>query len=478
MPPKTSHPHRLHPHLITHLHRLVRNLTWLRRSHLLQRRLRSPSQIPAGHHHHHLHLRNRTCPWLIFPHPRRSSLQAWSLALWSPAAPWLPPLPLPALPKPHPSKLKPLHQHHLHLQLQLVLFQNLWPSSLRRTLWARTVGLPGRMLAHLWSHPHSCRWYGFALWVLPQGHQVHLQGHQLHRSHFEEPCQGGPAQCLPPPLGSMQPSDSRPPAWLPLRALEVPCPLDHQRQSHGLHNLLPPRPASSSPRAPKNCSLSGRCLLRPRLTSSGIWWLNSGAFQSSGHHRLRRSLPRLPHLWPASPLWESLLPPPVFLGLSLLVLQPPTGSLTLRTGLRGSWLRMEVCSWLVQRRWAPLVQIHRRDWSDLQLALLTHPRNTISQGPEQLQGRKDTAHSLRKDACSLNLHSLPCLCKPGVAHPPSHPSLMPFPERIHLQQSVSLGLSLILKKVAGGSGWLCPTPTQGHRGGSRTRLFCFMLRIT
>lgn len=42
------------------------------------------------------------------------------------------------------------------------------------------------------------------------------------------------------------------------------------------------------------------------------------------------------------------------------------------------------------------------------------------------------------------------------------PSLMPFPERIHLQQPFSLGLSLI-SKVAGGSGWLCPTPHPGPK---------------
>jgi hypothetical protein len=38
------------------------------------------------------------------------------------------------------------------------------------------------------------------------------------------------------------------------------------------------------------------------------------------------------------------------------------------------------------------------------------------------------------------------------------PPLMPFPERIHLQQPFSLSLSLHLKKVGGGRGWLCPTP--------------------
>lgn len=274
-------------------------------------------------------------------------MQALSLVLWSPAAPRLPALQLLACPNP----LQQLQQLHL----QLVLCQNLWPSSLRRTR-ARTVGLPGRMLAHLWSHRRSCRWSGYALWVLPQAFRI-LRVHQPLRSLCEEPCLGGPAQCLLPPLGSMLPSDSRPPAWLPVRALEVLCPLERQRQSHGLHSLLPPRPALSSPKAPKNCSLRGPCPLRPRLTSSGIWWLNFGAFQSSGHPRPRRSLPKLPHLWPENPLWESLLPPPVFPGRSLLLLHPPTGSLTLRTGLRGSWQRMEACSWLLRRRWAPLVQV-------------------------------------------------------------------------------------------------------------------------
>lgn len=329
MPPKTSHPHPPHPHLIIHPHRLLRNQRCLRRSHLLQRLLRS-FQIRAGHHHPHLHLRNRTCRWLTFPRLRKSSsLQALSLAPWSPVALRLPSPQMLACPKP----LHQLHQFHL----QLVLCQNLWPSSLRRTRQrARAVGLPGRMPAHLWSHPRSCRWSGFALWVLPQGLQILLQVHQPLRSLFEEPCLAGPAQCLLPPLGSMLPSDSRPPAWLPVRALEVLCPLEHQRQSHGLHSLLPPRPALSSPRAPRNCSLRDPCPLRPRLTSNAIWWLNLGAFQSSGLPRPRRSLPRLPHLWLENPLWESLLPPPVFPGRSLLMLHPPMGSLTLRTGLKGS----------------------------------------------------------------------------------------------------------------------------------------------
>lgn len=260
MPSKTSHPHHPHPHLTIHPHHLLRSQRCLRSSHLLQKLLRRSFQIQAGHHHHHLHLRNRTCRWLTFPHLRRSSLQALSLVLWSPATPRLPPLQLLACPKP----LQLLQQLHL----QLVLCQNLWPSSLRRT-WARTVGPPGRMLAHLWSHPRSCRWSGFALWVLPQGFQILLRVHRPLRSLCEEPCLGGPAQCLLPP-GSMLPSDSRPPAWLPVRALEVLCRLERQRQSHGLHSLLPLRPALSSPRAPENCSLRGPCPLRPRLTSSGI----------------------------------------------------------------------------------------------------------------------------------------------------------------------------------------------------------------
>lgn len=268
MPLKTSHLHHPPLHLTIHLHHLLRGWRCWRRSHLLQRLLRSPFQIPAGHHHHLPRLRTRTCPWLTFPHRRRSSsLWALSLALWSPAALWASSPQLLA----HP---KPLHRLH-RLHLQLALFQTLWPSSLRRTLRPRTVGLPGRMLAHPWSHPRFCRWYGFALWVLPQGFQVRLQVPQPPRSRCEEPCLGGPAQCLRPPLGSMLPSDSKPLAWLPVRALEVFCLLAHQRQSHGLHSLhsrlLPPRPASSSPRAPKNCSLSGLCPLRPRLTSSEIW---------------------------------------------------------------------------------------------------------------------------------------------------------------------------------------------------------------
>lgn len=266
MPPQTRHPHHPHPRLIIHPHHLVRSLRRLRRFHLPQRLLWRPSQILTGHHHHLPHLRTRTCPWLTSPLLRRSfSLQAPSLALQNPAALWMP---LPQL-LVHPKLLHLLHQLR-RLHLLLVLFQNLWPSFLRRTLWPRTVGLPGRMQAHLWSHPRCCRWCGFALWVLPQGYRVHLQAHQPPRSHCEEPCQGGRAQSLLP-LGFMLPSDSRPPAWLQVKVPETLCPLDHQRQSHGLHSLLPPRPASSSPRAPRNCSSSGPCPLRPRLTSRGIW---------------------------------------------------------------------------------------------------------------------------------------------------------------------------------------------------------------
>lgn len=312
------------------------------RSHLLRKLLRRSFQIRAGHHHRHLRLRNRTCRWLTFPRLRRSSSQqALSPTPWSPAAPRLPSLQLLAC----PNRLRRLRRLHL----QLALCQNLWPSSLRRTRWARTVALPGRTLAHLWSHPRSCRWSGFALWRLSQGFRLLLRVHQPLRSLCEEPCLGGPARCLLPPLASMLLSGSRPPAWLPVRILEVLCPLEHQRPSLGRHSLLPPRPALFSPRARKNCSLRGPCPLRPRPTSSGIWWLNFGAFQSCGHPRPRRSLPRPPHPWPANPLWESLLPPPVFPGRSLLLRHPPMGSLTLRTGLRESWL--------LQRRWLPLVQV-------------------------------------------------------------------------------------------------------------------------
>lgn len=270
----------------------------------------------------------------------------------------------------------------------------------------------------------------------------------------------------------MLPSDSRPPAWLPVRALQVLCPLEHQRQNHGHHSPLPPRPALSSPRAPKNCSSRGPCLLRPRLTSSGIWWLNFGAFQSSGHHpRPRRSLPRLPHQWPANPQWEFLLRPPVFPGWSLLLFHRPMGSLTLRTGLKGSWQRMEVCSWLLQRRWAPLVQIHRRSWSD-------HHHSTGPADPSQgyslsgtraaLRKRGSGRHNLRQDACGLNLHSLPCLCKPGVAHPPSYPS----PPCLFLKGSPSSSPSAsALAPLEEGSWWEGvavshpPPRPQGHSGG-------------
>lgn len=63
------------------------------------------------------------------------------------------------------------------------------------------------------------------------------------------------------------------------------------------------------------------------------------------------------------------------------------------------------------------------------------------------------------------------------------PPLMPSPERIHLQQPFSLGLSLLLKKVAGGSVWLSPPhPHPGPRatvvgGEPNSCLFCFMSGI-
>lgn len=144
-------------------------------------------------------------------------------------------------------------------------------------------------------------------------------------------------------------------------------PMDHLRPSHGPPNPLPPQPASSSPRALRSCSWSGPCPLRPLLTSSGIWWQNFGVSQSSGHPRLPRSHPRLPHLWPASPLGGYLHPPPLaFLGLSP-QLPPAMGSLMPRTGLKGSWQRMEVlCTWWAPRSRSHLAQTHRKSWSDHQ----------------------------------------------------------------------------------------------------------------
>lgn len=64
----------------------------------------------------------------------------------------------------------------------------------------------------------------------------------------------------------------------------------------------------------------------------------------------------------------------------------------------------------------------------------------------------------RKDACSLNLHGLQCVCKPGL-----DPVLQVIQLSCLLPNGVtsgschlSLGLSLILKEVAGGSGRLRP----------------------
>lgn len=124
-------------------------------------------------------------------------------------------------------------------------------------------------------------------------------------------------------------------------------------------------------------------------------------------------------------------------------------------------------------------QIHRRNWSDRHTTGTADPSQGYNLSGTRAAPRKRGSGRLnpRQDACSLNLHSFPCLCKPGVAHPPSYPSLMPFPERIHLQQPFSFGLSLISKKVAGGSGWLCPTPTQAPRPWrweQSSCLFCFM----
>lgn len=132
MPPKMSHPHHPHPHLTIHPHHLLRSRRCWRRPHLLRKLLWRSFQIPAGRRHHHLHLRNRTCRWLTSPLLRRSSsMQALSLALWSPAALRLPSPQLLACPR-------LLRQLHL-----LVLDQNLWPGSHRRTQWASTAGLQG-----------------------------------------------------------------------------------------------------------------------------------------------------------------------------------------------------------------------------------------------------------------------------------------------------------------------------------------------
>lgn len=378
MPPKTSHPHRPRP-LPTILPRHpLKSQRWSRPC-LPQRLQRSPSKTPAGPHPRLLHLRSRTCPWRTSPHLRRPSslwLALSQQALQASQSPSVPRLLRPSrlLSLPRASSLVP-QSHHLQLRQRpplLVLTQGLWPKSLGRNqrAAAKAVQLPGRMPVRPWSPPHSCRWCGCALWVLLWERQPRQPGLLPPRSRYEGPCRGGPARRLPPPQGSMLLSDSRPPVWQPAGTLGVPSRMDHLRRSHGLPSPLPQWPASSSPRVPRSCSWSGRCPPRPGLTSNGTWWLNFGTSQSSGHPKPQRSHLKLPHLWPASPLGGSHHPPPLpLLGLSLFLALPPMGSFMLRTGLRGSWRRMEVsCSWWGprSRSWPRLAQTHRKSWSDHQ----------------------------------------------------------------------------------------------------------------
>lgn len=113
-------------------------------------------------------------------------------------------------------------------------------------------------------------------------------------------------------------------------------------------------------------------------------------------------------------------------------------------------------------------QIHRRNWSDCHHSTGTaDPSQGYSLSGTRAAPRKRGSgrHNLRQDACGLNLHNLPSMFMQAWCCPSSKlplPSCL-FPERIHLQQPFSLGLSLLLKKVAGGSGWLCPTPTLAPR---------------
>lgn len=249
--------------------------------------------MPAGPRHHHLCPRSRTCPWLTSPLPRRPSL--WlAPSLQTPLLPRSQaarqPQPLPrvscrAAPSPHqprrPHQPHQLHQPHQPHQphLQPVLFLGLQPSSPERNRWAavaKAVVPLGRMWAHPWSRPRCCRWYGYAPWVRPLGpppqrHRRHNhRGWQPPRSPCGGPCLDGPALHLLL-QGCMLLCDSRRPAWLPPTACWVPSLVAHLRQNPGLPNLLPPLPASSSPRAPRSCSWSGPCLPRPRLTCSGKW---------------------------------------------------------------------------------------------------------------------------------------------------------------------------------------------------------------
>lgn len=73
-----------------------------------------------------------------------------------------------------------------------------------------------------------------------------------------------------------------------------------------------------------------------------------------------------------------------------------------------------------------------------QPALLTHPRDSVSQGPEQLQGREDLADTTqdRMPAALIStaFHVYASLVLPILQ---VSPPFMPFPGRIHLQRPFS-----------------------------------------
>ena len=232
------------------------------------RPLRCPSKIPTGPLPHLLPQRSRTCPWPTSHHPRKPFSLWLALSLQGLHPSQRPPYLL------FPSRTSPLVPQTLlqprQPHLLPALSQGSWPRPLGRSRWAaaRVGAFPGRMPAHPWSHPHSCRRFGCALWALPRWLQIQHRGHHPPRSHSEGPFQGGLALHLRHPWGSMRLFGSRPLTWLSARALWVPSPMDHLRQSH---DPLPLRPASSSPRALRSCSWSGLCPRRPRLTFSGTW---------------------------------------------------------------------------------------------------------------------------------------------------------------------------------------------------------------
>lgn len=220
-----------------------------------------------------------------------------------------------------------------------------------------------------WSRLRSCRWCGCALWVLQQGLPPQHWGHWPPRNHYEGPCQGGPAQCLPPPQGSMLPSDSK------------ACSL---ATNEGLSSAQPNGPPEAEPRPPQS----------PASTASFIFSKGTRKLQlerpmfPETQADLQRNLvaelrsiseqrpPQAPKKSPKAPppvarkpsVGVPHPPPPVTLELNPLLLLPPMGSLTPRTGLRGSWRKMEVsCSWWVQRRrWASRAQTYRKSWPDHQ----------------------------------------------------------------------------------------------------------------